>query len=59
MREKQERKPTFQYFVRIGDAPYIDMDTMTPEERFEIGVRLNDQALRAIGYLPIDETALE
>lgn len=36
-------------YICIGDK-VIDMATLTPEERKEIGRKLNEQALTAIGY---------
>ena len=33
-------------------------ETLTKEQQTEIGIALNDRALRAIGYVPVeDETA--
>ncbi len=52
--EKQEAK--FEFYIRVGNNESIDMTTLSKKEQDEIGVRLNDTALRAIGYVP-DESA--
>lgn len=34
---------------------YKDWESFTPEEQKEIGIKMNDRMLRAIGYVPVNE----
>lgn len=39
------------------DGEYHLWETLSKEKQKEIGIKLNDKALRAIGYVPVNETA--
>ncbi|MFA9466006.1 MAG: hypothetical protein ACERKN_17135 [Velocimicrobium sp.] len=41
-------------YIQFGDDEPIDIATLNEKVRDEIGMRLNDTALKAIGYLPDD-----
>lgn len=57
MKTKQEKKKAnFEFYIEFGDNNPINMGTLSQEKRNEIGIKLNDVALRAIGYIP-DESA--
>lgn len=50
---------TVRIHVRVGDGEYRDWDTLSKAEQKYLGVMLNDKALRAIGYAPVDEAAFQ
>lgn len=45
----------YQISVRIAGVLH-DWDEFTEEEKRDIGIRLNDQAMRSIGFVPKRET---
>lgn len=49
---------TVRSFVRIN-GEYYPWESLSKEKQREIGIALNDRALRAIGYVPVkkDKTA--
>jgi len=55
-RKQEKQEVNFEFYIRVGNNEPIDMTTLSKKEQDEIGVRLNDTALRAIGYVP-DESA--
>ncbi len=42
------------YIIINGEK--IPMNSLSDEERKIIGTKLNDTAMRAIGYVPVEET---
>lgn len=50
--KKEEKEIKVRIFVKEKDNEYVNWDTLTPEKQKEIGIILNDTALRAIGYEP-------
>ena len=49
------RKPmTVRIHIKI-DGQYHLWESLSPEKQKEIGIALNDRALRAIGYVPENE----
>lgn len=49
---------TYKNYVQIGDGEPVLLDQLQEKERRHIGILLNDQALRALGYEP-DKEQLE
>ncbi|WP_155522645.1 hypothetical protein [Anaerosacchariphilus polymeriproducens] len=47
---------SFVNYIVIGGEKVL-MDTLSEKEREEIAVRLNDKAMKAIGYIRSDKTA--
>ena len=47
---RKKKEPTFKYMISINGGPLEDMDDMTPERRKEIGEKLFDRMVRALGY---------
>jgi hypothetical protein len=48
-----------EYIIRIHvqiNGEYHLLENLTEEVQKEIGITLNDKALRSIGYIPVDET---
>jgi hypothetical protein len=50
--KKEEKEIKVRIFIKEKDNEYVNWDTLTPEKQKEIGMILNDNALRAIGYEP-------
>ena len=55
MGARKKQQPTFKYMISINGGPLQDMADMTPERRKEIGQKLYDRMVRAMGYVPVDE----
>lgn len=49
------KQPTYKYFVKDKDGNSIDVDTLTEEERKDIGVRMYQTMLKAMGYEPVQK----
>ena len=49
-----KKQLTTRVHIKI-DGEYHLWETLTPEKQKEIGIALNDRALRAIGYVPVTE----
>lgn len=45
---------TVRVYIKI-DGNYRPWEDLTKEEQRKIGIALNDRALRAIGYIPIND----
>jgi hypothetical protein len=45
-------KYTTRIHIKI-DGEYHLWETLSPEKQKEIGIAINDRALRAIGYVPV------
>lgn len=43
--------------IQIGDGPEVNWADLSPEKKLEIGSRLNQQALEAIGYKKVEPPA--
>lgn len=55
MGARKQQQPTFKYMISINGGPLQDMADMTPERRKEIGQKLYDRMVRAMGYVPVEE----
>ncbi len=51
-----KKEITTRIHVMIDGEDHL-WETLSPEKQKEIGIKLNDRALRAIGYIPVNETA--
>ncbi|BCK01442.1 hypothetical protein [Anaerocolumna chitinilytica] len=40
---------------KTESGEYKSWDSFTPEEKEQIGIKMNDRMLRAIGYVPVNE----
>lgn len=49
------KKGPMKYTFSMGGVP-LDLDSMTPEERKELWIKLNDNAMKALGYERVQET---
>ena len=52
---RKPKKATYRYFIRDKEGNRIDIDTLSEEERREVGVWAYQTMLRAMGYVPVDE----
>lgn len=44
-------------FVKEKDSEYVDWENISQEKKKELGMLLNDNALRATGYEPVNYTS--
>jgi len=54
-KRKEKQEANFEFYIRFGDHETINMDALNQKEKEKIGVRLNDTALQAIGYVPEED----
>ena len=45
-----KNKYTNKYKIRMRDGSLVDWDTLSEEEKKEIGIQLNRQAMLAVGF---------
>lgn len=50
-----KKEPKFQFYVKDQAGNPIDIDTLTPEERREIGIWAYRTILKELGYAPADK----
>ena len=50
---KYPKKPTFRYFVKDEEGNPVNIDTLTEEERIEIGKWAYRNLLKGLGYEPV------
>lgn len=43
--------------IQIGDAPEVNFEDLSPEQKKEVGRKLNEQALEGIGYRKVEAPA--
>ncbi len=51
---RKAKEITVSLWVKI-DGKYVLLDSLPADKRRETLVKLNDKAMRAIGYVPVDE----
>jgi hypothetical protein len=49
-----EKEITVRIHIKINGEYHL-WDTLSEEKQRKIGIALNDRALRAIGYIPVNE----
>lgn len=52
MAKKEKPNVNFEFYIQIGNQDTFSMEEMDQKGKEEIGIRLNDTALRTIGYVP-------
>ncbi len=50
-----KKEPTFRYFVKDKDGNPVNIDTLTEQERYEVGVWAYQTLLKGLGYQPVKE----
>ena len=52
---RKPKKATYRYFIKDKEGNRINIDTLSEEERREVGVWAYQTMLRAMGYVPVEE----
>ena len=55
MARRPKQKPTYRFFIKNQQGESINIDTLTEEERREVGVWAYQSMVRALGYRPAQE----
>lgn len=50
-----KKKPTYRFFIKDKDGNPVNIDTLTEEERKEVGVWAYQTLLKGLGYEPVKE----
>ena len=50
-----KKKPTYRFFIKDKDGNPVNIDTLTEEERKEVGVWAYQTFLKGLGYEPVKE----
>lgn len=50
-----KKEPTFRFFIKDKEGNPINIDTLTKEERKEVGVWAYQTLLKGLGYEPVKE----
>lgn len=56
---KYPQKPTFRYFIQDKQGKAVNMDTLSEQERKEVGLWAYRTILKQMGYVPVTEDAAE
>lgn len=48
-------KLTYRNLIKYKDGTVVEFNSLSEEEKHRIGLLLNEQAMRAAGYVPITE----
>lgn len=50
-----KKEPTFRFFIKDKEGNPVNIDTLTPEEREEVGRWAYRNLLEGLGYAPVQE----
>lgn len=48
-----KKEPTFRYFVYDKDHNPVNVDTLSPEKRKELGIQAYQRLVKELGYVPV------
>lgn len=49
----EKKEPTFRFFIKDKEGNPVNIDTLTEEERKEVGVWAYQNLLKGLGYEPV------
>ena len=53
MAGRKRKEPTYRFFIKDKEGNPVNIDTLTEEERHEVGVWAYQTLLRGLGYVPV------
>lgn len=51
---REKKKPTFRFFIKDQEGNSVNIDTLTEEERKEVGEWAYRKLLEGLGYAPVE-----
>lgn len=51
--KKKKKETTYRFFIHDKEGNLVNIDTLTPEERKEVGIWAYQTMLRELGYVPV------
>lgn len=57
MARRPKQEPTYRFFIKNQQGESINIDTLTEEERREVGVWAYRNLLKGLGYAPVKENS--
>lgn len=53
MARTAKKEPTFRFFIKDKEGNPVNIDTLTEQERHEVGVWAYQNLLKGLGYRPV------